>query len=96
MDNLGSSLATAGRLAFAIALVVFAVQHFLYARFIATLIPAWIPGHVFWAYFIGVAFVGAAVAIATKVQGNLQPYSLERCSSLGSGSSHASRSGFTT
>lgn len=83
MDNLGSSLATAGRLAFAIALVVFAVQHFLYARFIATLIPAWIPGHVFWAYFIGVAFVGAAVAIATKVQGNLQPYSLERCSSSG-------------
>jgi uncharacterized membrane protein len=66
--NLGSSLATAGRLVFAIALVVFAVQHFLYARFIATLIPAWIPGHLFWAYFIGVAFVGAALAIAAKVQ----------------------------
>jgi uncharacterized membrane protein len=69
--NLGSSLATAGRLVFAIALVVFAVQHFLYARFIATLIPAWIPGHLFWAYFIGVAFVGAALAIAAKVQAKL-------------------------
>jgi uncharacterized membrane protein len=68
--NIGP-LATAGRFAFAIALVVFAVQHFLYARFIATLIPAWIPGHLFWAYFVGVAFVGAALAIATKVQGRL-------------------------
>jgi uncharacterized membrane protein len=66
--NIVSRLATAGRLAFAIALMVFAVQHFLYARFIAMLIPAWIPGHLFWAYFVGVAFVGAAVAIAAKVQ----------------------------
>jgi uncharacterized membrane protein len=69
--NIVSRLATAGRLAFAIALVVFAVQHFLYARFIATLIPAWIPGHLFWAYFVGVAFVAAALAIAAKVQGKL-------------------------
>jgi uncharacterized membrane protein len=69
--NIGRSSATAGRLAFAIALVVFAVQHFLYARFIATLIPAWIPGHLFWAYFVGVAFASAALAIAAKVQGKL-------------------------
>jgi uncharacterized membrane protein YphA (DoxX/SURF4 family) len=66
--NVGSSLATAGRFAFAISLIVFAVQHFIYARFIATLIPSWIPVHVFWAYFIGVAFLGAALAIAAKVQ----------------------------
>jgi hypothetical protein len=69
--NIASSLATAGPLAFAIALVVFAVQRFLYARFIATLIPAWIPGHLFWAYFVGAAFVGAAFAIAAKVKGKL-------------------------
>jgi hypothetical protein len=69
--TIGHLLATAGRLVFAIALVVFAVQHFLYARFIATLIPAWIPGHLFWAYFVGVAFVGAAFAIAAKMQGKL-------------------------
>jgi uncharacterized membrane protein YphA (DoxX/SURF4 family) len=69
--NIGPSLARAGRLAFAITLVVFAVQHFLYARFIATLIPAWIPGRLFWAYLVGVAFVGAGLAIATKVQATL-------------------------
>ena len=33
-----------GRLLFAATLVVFGIQHFLYARFIATLVPAWIPG----------------------------------------------------
>lgn len=44
-------------------LVVVGVQHFLYAAFIATLIPAWIPWRLFWAYFVGVAFFAAAVGI---------------------------------
>ena len=53
-----------GRILFALPLVVFAIQHFLYARFIATLVPAWIPGRLFWAYFVGVAFSCAAFSIA--------------------------------
>ncbi len=65
------SLVMVGRFLFAAALMVFGVQHFLYARFIATLIPSWIPGHLFWAYFVGVAFVAAALSIATKIQGRL-------------------------
>lgn len=71
VSSLATSLATAGRFVFAISLVIFAIQHFIYARFIATLIPAWIPGHLFWAYFVGVAFIGAALAIAAKVQAKL-------------------------
>jgi len=55
-----------GRILLAAPLLVFGVQHFLYARFIATLVPAWIPGRLFWAYFIGVAFVAAALSIATQ------------------------------
>jgi positive regulator of sigma E activity len=38
----------------------------MYARFVATLVPAWIPARLFWAYFTGIAFVAAAVSIATK------------------------------
>jgi hypothetical protein len=55
-----------GRLFFASLLVVVGIQHFLYARFVATLVPSWIPGHLFWAVFVGVAFVAAAVAIAVR------------------------------
>ncbi|WP_353069224.1 hypothetical protein RBB75_00775 [Tunturibacter empetritectus] len=61
-----SHLATFGRVAFAVALVVFAVQHFLYAKFVATIVPAWISARLFWSYFVGVAFVAAALAIVTK------------------------------
>jgi uncharacterized membrane protein len=65
-NNILSHLATIGRVIFAIGLVVFAVQHFQYAKFVATIIPAWIPARLFWTYFVGVAFIVAALAIVTR------------------------------
>ncbi len=57
-----------GRIFIAISLVVFGIQHFLYANFLATLVPAWVPGRLFWAYFVGVAFVAAAIgAVVPKM-----------------------------
>ena len=28
--------------------------------------PAWIPAHLFWAYFVGLAFLAAAISIVTR------------------------------
>ena len=55
-------MADVGRYLIAIALVVFAVQHFMYAEFVASLVTPWIPWHLFWAYFAGVAFAAAALS----------------------------------
>lgn len=55
-----------GQVLFAAPLVLFAVQHILYTHFLATIIPAWIPNHLFWVYFIAGAFIASAVAIITK------------------------------
>jgi len=57
--------AQVGRFLFAIALFIFGAQHFTLIPFIASLIPAWMPGHVFLAYFTGAAMVAAALSIAT-------------------------------
>jgi hypothetical protein len=59
---------TVGGLLFSLPLFVFAVQHFLYADFIAALIPGWIPARLFWAYFVGVAFLGAAISIVSGLR----------------------------
>jgi hypothetical protein len=67
-EGIMGALAIAGRFLVAVSLVVFAVQHFLYARFVGELIPGWIPAHVFFAYFTGAAFVVAALAFATKIK----------------------------
>jgi uncharacterized membrane protein len=58
-----------GRFIFTFTMVIFGVQHFQYAPFIAALIPAWIPGHLFWVYFTGIGFIAAAVAISIKILG---------------------------
>jgi uncharacterized membrane protein len=55
-----------GRIFVAISLVVFGIQHFLYAHFVATLVPAWMPARLFWAYFVGVAFLAAAAGMLFK------------------------------
>jgi uncharacterized membrane protein YphA (DoxX/SURF4 family) len=56
-----------GRFLFAFSMIVFGAQHFLYAAFIATLIPAWIPLHLFWVYFTGTGFIVAGLSIATGI-----------------------------
>jgi uncharacterized membrane protein YphA (DoxX/SURF4 family) len=60
-----------GRYLYAVALIVFGIQHSQYAAFIATLIPNWIPAHLFWAYFVGAAFFGASLSIVSRIQARL-------------------------
>lgn len=52
-----------GSMLYAAPLLVFAAQHFLYAEFVGTLIPGWIPGHLFLAYAVGAGFLAAALSI---------------------------------
>lgn len=56
-----------GRIILAAALMVYGIQHFMYSAFVASLVPAWIPGRFFWAYATGLAFCGAAVSALTNL-----------------------------
>ena len=46
----------------AIALAIFAAEHFLAARGLSTIVPRWIPGALFWTYFVGAALLAAAIS----------------------------------
>lgn len=43
--------------------ILAAIMHFIYAEFVATLIPAWIPAHLFWTYFAAVALIAGAIGM---------------------------------
>lgn len=64
-------MATLGSLLFGIALPVFGALHFIYATYVATLVPAWIPWRLFWAIFTGACFAAAGVSILTGVKTRL-------------------------
>ena len=55
-----------GPLIFAIPIAFFGAEHFIATKDIATGVPRWIPGHLFWTYLVGTALLAAALSIAVK------------------------------
>ena len=47
-------------------LAVFSAEHFRGARFLANMVPVWMPAHLFWAYFVGAALVAAATSLTAR------------------------------
>lgn len=52
-----------GRILLGVFLTLCGGQHFVYLSFVATLVPAWISEHVFWARFAGVALIAGGVGL---------------------------------
>lgn len=57
----------ASRSLLALSLFVFGVDHFLALAPIGSLIPGWIPWHVFWIGFFGAGFIAAGLSIGLNV-----------------------------
>jgi len=57
-----------GAILFSITMISFGILHFLYAKDVADYIPAWVPNHMFWAYFAGTALIGSGIAIILKIK----------------------------
>jgi hypothetical protein len=60
-----ATTAQGGGFLFAISLATFGIFHVRYPSVVASLIPAWIPGRLFFAYFTGAGFLAAALSIAS-------------------------------
>jgi len=60
-----------GRWLFAGSMVIFGLQHFMYAGFIATLVTPWIPEHLFWVYLTGIGMMVAGLCIVFRKLGGL-------------------------
>jgi uncharacterized membrane protein len=57
-----------GPLFYGAPLVAFGTEHFTVTKTIASLVPAWIPWHLFWAYFVGTCFIAAGLSLVTRIQ----------------------------
>lgn len=66
--KLSQSLYSVGIFFFCFMLTCFGIDHFLYPDFVASLVPSWMPGKLFWTYFAGVALAGAGLAIFFKIK----------------------------
>jgi uncharacterized membrane protein YphA (DoxX/SURF4 family)/uncharacterized membrane protein len=57
-----------GPIFYAAPLAAFGTEHFTLTKLIASMVPAWIPWHMFWAYFVGACFIAAGLSFVTRIQ----------------------------
>ena len=60
-----------GATIFAITIISFSIDHFLYAKDAAGYVPSWVPAHLFWIYFTGGALLASGLAILLKIKSRL-------------------------
>jgi uncharacterized membrane protein len=54
-------------LCFAVPLAVFGALHLFGPQFVKALVPRYMPGRMFWVYFVGCALIAASLSIAAKI-----------------------------
>jgi uncharacterized membrane protein len=63
---IGAHAVQMARIAFAVALPLIGLEHLVYAKETAAMVPAWLPYRLGWAYFTGIAHIAAGLGIAVN------------------------------
>jgi len=56
-----------GPLFYAVPIAAFGTEHFTVTKGIASIVPAWIPWHIFWVYLVGTCLIAAAFSLVTGI-----------------------------
>lgn len=63
----GAGTVQAAKVLFALTCIFYGLSHFVYADYTASLVPAWLPGRLAFAYLTGIGHVAAGVAIIVGI-----------------------------
>ena len=67
LDNKAELWLIVGRVFFGFMLIAFGIDHFYYTKFVATLVPSWIPAPVFCTYVGAICLIGSGVCLILKI-----------------------------
>ncbi|GAB3490540.1 hypothetical protein GCM10027341_02380 [Spirosoma knui] len=64
-------IALYGRYVYALMLILFGIDHFIYSELVKSMVPGWIPAPLFWTYATGLALIGSGLSIVTGFRATL-------------------------
>ena len=67
----GRRLSPLGVALFALTIISYSFDHFLYAKEAADYVPSWVPDHIFWLYLTGAALFCSGIAILLNIRRRL-------------------------
>ncbi len=65
-----------GQYLFAISWIVFGIEHLIYAGFVATLVPPYMPAQIFWVYLTALAMIAAGISFIINTKTRLAAWLL--------------------
>jgi len=71
IERFENKLMSLSKYPLAIMVLIFGIDHFIYVEYVSTLIPIWIPGHIFWTYFAGAALIASGAGIILNINARL-------------------------
>jgi uncharacterized membrane protein len=60
-----------GPVFYATPIAAFGTEHFTITKDMVSMVPRWIPWHLFWLYFVGACFILAGFSLVTRIQWRL-------------------------
>jgi uncharacterized membrane protein YphA (DoxX/SURF4 family) len=76
-ETRGGAIARIARPVFGVCLVVFGISEFVYSKFTASMVPAWLPpSQLVWTYVTGAAQIAAGLAIVSGLRARLAAIAL--------------------
>jgi len=60
-----------GPIFYAAPIAAFGTEHFTFTKEVASIVPGWIPWHVFFTYFVGCCLIAASLSLVTGIQTRL-------------------------
>ena len=73
-ERIAKRATTIGRIMYGMAMPGFGVLHFIYIGYVSSVIPSWIPAHVFFGYATGVAHMASGLGILTGIFSRVAAY----------------------
>ena len=71
LPTIGENTVRAAQVIFGVTCIFYGISHFAYSEYTASMVPAWLPSRLAFAYFTGLCYIAAGIGIILRILARL-------------------------